>query len=203
MAVERYFNIYSSSFAAGDLSALREWWDHLMQIGPEYGYYPNPPKTWLIVKEEHFLQANQIFQGSSVSITKEGKRHLGAAVGTDTYRTTYVQEKVAVWVHEVERLTHFAVTQPQPHTAYADFTHGLASKWTFLARTIPNVEHLLQPLEDAIRQRFLPALTGQNSFSDSIRDLMALPARLGGLGIINPEKLPPPNTTPHVRSQHH
>ena len=41
----------------------------------------------------------------------------------------YVQEKVAVWVCEVERLTQFAATQP--HAMYAAFTHGLASKWTF------------------------------------------------------------------------
>ena len=172
--------------AVGDLSALREWWDRLVQIGPEYGYHPNPPKTWLIVKEESYSQANLIFQGTGVSITKEGKRLLGAAVGKDTFRTTYVQEKVAAWVRDVERLTHFASTQP--HAAYAAFTHGLASKWTFIARTIPNIEYLFQPLEDTIRQRFLPVLTGQNSFSDNIRDLMALPARLGGLGIINPAK---------------
>lgn len=49
-----------------------------MQIGPEYGYYPDPPKTWLIVKEDSFSQANQNFQGSGTSITKEGKRLLGA-----------------------------------------------------------------------------------------------------------------------------
>ena len=66
--------------------------------------------------------------------------------------------------------------------------HGLASKWTFLARTISNIEYLFQPLEDAIHQRFLPALTGQTSFSDSIRDLMALPARPEGLGVTNPVK---------------
>ena len=89
-------------------------------------------------------------------------------------------------VCEADRLTQFAATQP--HAAYAAFTHGLASKWTFLACTIPNIEYLFQPLEDAICQRFLPALTSQNSFSDSIRDLMALPARLGGLGVTNPVK---------------
>ena len=179
--------------AAGDLSAIRQWWDHLVQICPEYGYYPNAPKTWLIVKEESFSQAIQVFQDSGVSITKEGKRHLGAAVGTNSFKTTYVQEKVAVWVREIERLTHFAATQP--HAAYATFTHGLASKWTFLARTIPNTEYLFQPLKDTIHQRFFPVLTGQNSFSDNVRDLMALPARLGGLGIANPAK--------HAAIQHH
>ena len=58
-----------------------------MQIGPEYGYHPNPPKTWLIVKDESYSQAHLIFQGTGVSITKEGKRHLGTAVGKDTFKT--------------------------------------------------------------------------------------------------------------------
>ena len=41
-------------------------------------------------------------------------------------------------------------------------------------------------MEDVIHNLFLPAITGQNAFSDDDRDLMALPARLGGLGIIDP-----------------
>ena len=107
-----------------------------------------------------------------------------AAIGNDALREEYVREKVPTWVEEVERLTRIA--ESQPHAAYAAFTHGLASKWTFLARTVPDISNLFQPLEDVIRQRFLPVLTGQSPFSDSIRDLMVLPTRLGGLGIENP-----------------
>ena len=119
-----------------------------------------------------------------MSITKEGKRHLGAAIGNDAFKEEYVREKVATWVEEVKRLT--LIAESQPHAAYAAFTHGLASKWTFLARTIPDISNHFQPLEDVIRQCFLPVLTGQSPFSDSTRDLMVLPTRLGGLGIENP-----------------
>ena len=45
---------------------------------------------------------------------------------------------------------------------------------------------MLKPVENAIRQRFLPSLTGQNAFNDADRDLEALPVRFGGLGIIDP-----------------
>ena len=45
-----------------------------------------------------------------------------------------------------------------------------------------------KPLEDTIRKVFLPNLTGQNAFNDTERDLLALPARLGGLGIFDPCK---------------
>ena len=68
------------------------------------------------------------------------------------------------------------------------FTHGLVNKWTFLSRTIPDAEALFEPLEEIIRTRLLPSLTGQNSCNDDLRDVVALPARLGGLGISNPCK---------------
>ena len=71
------------------------------------------------------------------------------------------------------------------------YIHGLVSKWirTYLTRTIPDIGNLLQPLEDTIHQHFFPTLTGQNPFNDTERDLMALPAHLGGLGITNPVNL--------------
>ena len=53
-------------------------------------------------------------------------------------------------------------------------------------RTIEGVTPLLQPLEDSIRQHFLPALTGQSGVSKLERELLALPARHGGLGLVNP-----------------
>ena len=84
----------------------------------------------------------------------------------------------------MERLSSIAVSQP--HAAYAAFTHGLTSKWTYLARTIPDIDDLFQSLERVIRQQFLPSLTGQIAFSDDDRDLFALPVRLGGLGIPDP-----------------
>ena len=62
------------------------------------------------------------------------------------------------------------------------------SKWTYLARTTLNIDALLKPLEEVIRYKLLPAITGQNALSNTLRDLMALPARLGGLGIINPSR---------------
>ena len=135
-----------------------------------------PPKTWLIVKEADLEEATVLFQGTGISITVEGKRHLGAAIGTHSCVENYVQRKVSGWVRKVEWLSSIATTQP--HAAYAAFTHRLTSKWTYLARTIPDIEDLFQPLEDAIRQKFLLSLTGQVAFGDADRDLMALPVRL-------------------------
>ena len=58
-------------------------------------------------------------------------------------------------------------------------------------RTVEATQQLLQPLEDAIRQLLLPAITGKSDISDLERNLIALPAHLGGLGIPNPTATSP------------
>eukprot|EP00116_Pleurobrachia_bachei_P016968 sb/3477230/ len=40
--------------------------------------------------------------------------------------------------------------------------------------------------EDAILHKLLPAITGQPFIDANLRNIMALPARLGGLGVENP-----------------
>ncbi len=70
----------------------------------------------------------------------------------------YVSRKVDQWATELQKLSSIADTQP--HAAFAALTHGLIHKWTYLARTIPDVGHLFQPLEDTIRNRLIPALYG-------------------------------------------
>ena len=45
---------------------------------------------------------------------------------------------------------------------------------------------ILHSLEKAIQSRFIPALTGQPPPGEHTREMLALPARLGGLGLMNP-----------------
>ena len=80
-------------------------------LGPDFGYFPNSAKTCLIVKPQHFRRARALFQGTGVVITDAGKRHLGSALGTDEFLNSYVQNKVSLWVGEMEKLSEIAVTQ--------------------------------------------------------------------------------------------
>ena len=54
---------------------------------------------------------------------------------------------------------------------------------------MPAIAPLLQPLQDTIQSEFLPALLGRCAPGPLERRLFALPARLGGLGLINPTQL--------------
>ena len=172
--------------AGGTITTLRDWWDRLQAVGPSFGYHPNPSKTWLVVKADSEHRAEESFQHTGIKITTQGSRFLGAALGTRSFVEKFVRDKVAGWVTEVKNLSVMAKTHPQ--AAYAVFTHGQSSKWIFLMRTIPDIGALFQPLEDAIRQFFLPAITGRQAMSETERELLALPPRLGGLGIPNPTK---------------
>lgn len=126
--------------AGGELSKLRKWWDQLACRGPDYGYFPNAAKTWLIVGEDNLERAKDIFHDSGIAITTSGKWHLGAALGTRTFVEEYVTQKVSEWTKEIESLSTIAISQP--HAAYAALTHGAISKWTYLARTIPDIQDL-------------------------------------------------------------
>ena len=104
--------------AGGKLTQLREWWDKIVSLGPTFGYFAN---TWLIVKRPHLQAATELFHGTGVNITAEGKRHLGATVGRQSFVHQYVEEKVAQWVQELEDLATIAKSHPQ--AANAQYTH--------------------------------------------------------------------------------
>ena len=55
-----------------------------------------------------------------------------------------------------------------------------------LAYYIPEISIFLRPLEVVISSKFISTLMGQLVSNDE-RDLLALPVRLGGLGIVNPQ----------------
>ena len=77
------------------------------------------------------------------------------------------------------------IAKVHPHMAYCAYIHGLANKWTYFLWTIPDISDLLQPLETAIFHCFISALVGKPA-SDVERALLAVPVRLGSLGISDP-----------------
>ena len=170
----------------GTLEDVKNWWDHLISSGQAYGYHPNAAKSWLVVKETKREEAASLFEGTGIHITTQGRRLLGATIGTRSFQREHVENTIAPLVQQLSKLSEIAKTQP--HAAYATLTHGLASKWTFLSRTMDNICDLLQPLEDCLRQHLIPNLTGRSPPGDQERAMLDLPPRHGGLGIFNPLK---------------
>ena len=162
---------------SGKISAIKEY------MGPKYGYFPKAAKSHLIVKQQYEQKANDVFAQSNVNITTSGKRHLGAVIGSESYKKEYVSDLVNDWKKQLETLSMMAEIEPQ--SAYAAFVFGFRSKLAYFMRTIPDLNNLLVPIEETIRFRFILALTGGHHCSDLERKLLSLPVRFGGLGITN------------------
>ena len=172
------------SSATGKLKEVKDWWLQLNKIGPKFGYYPKASKSVLILKDQSLLpQALHLFAGCNIQITCDGERHLGAVVGTEDFKYKYVTEKVNKWVQDVKSMAK--VAQEEPQAALSAYTKSICHRWVFVQRTVPKIKHLFVPLEDSIRQEFIPAIVGR-TVSDEERSLLSLPVRLGGLGIANP-----------------
>ena len=75
------------------------------------------------------------------------------------------------------------IAETQPQSSYAAFVCVYKSKLTYFIRTIPNIRELLLPLEYAILQKFIPAITRDQICSDNERILLSLPTRYGALNI--------------------
>ena len=139
-------------------------------------------KAWLIVKsQEKTSEAKAIF-GDKINITSEGKRHLGAVIGSKVFKNEYCQDITGKWINEIEKLTKIAETQP--HAAYIAFTKGYRSKFTYYMRTIPSFEDYVELVDEIILDSFLPTLFGKKEqFPNYMKDLFSLTPNQGGLGI--------------------
>ena len=120
-----------------------------------------------------------MFSDTKINIAKEGKRHLGAVIGSKDFRTKYVNEKVTEWCCELKILSEFAKSQPQ--AAYAAFYFGEQNKFSYFLRTIPEMNDLMKPVDEIVQNFLLPAIIGEIIFEKE-RELYSLPIRSGGLG---------------------
>lgn len=152
--------------------------------GEPYGYYPNASKSVLLVRDGQFGAACRLFEGTDVSVKADGIMLLGSPVGTEAYMMSAVEKKIKSWLVDLDKLSCVASSEPQ--AAYAAFIHGFYSRWTYFFRSCPVTNEQATCLEEKIRHSFIPSVSGKCSISDVERDWLALPNRMGGMGIINP-----------------
>ena len=73
----------------------------------------------------------------------------------------YVAEKIKNWANDVSELSEIAKEEPQ--LAFSAFNVGISQRWKFVQRTIKNIAHLFEPLEQVIRDKFIPAICAKKS----------------------------------------
>ncbi len=80
---------------AGLLESLQTWWNKVVHFGPLLGYYQKA-KSWLVVKDEKFAVAKEMFADIDINTTSEGRRYLGGFIGTVESRGKYAKELVEI-----------------------------------------------------------------------------------------------------------
>jgi len=168
--------------AGGSLSDLHEWLSLLCSRGPTCGYFPEPTKSFVVVSERFKGEAEAVFGGLGVHVVT-GHKFLGGFIGSLSARDDYVLSKVHRWAVHINVLADVALIQPQ--LAYAALVHSLRHEWTFLLHVFPHCGPLFGELESLLTSHFLLTLFDVE-VSVAEHDLLALPLRLGGLGVSNP-----------------
>uniref|UniRef100_A0A8D8RP38 Reverse transcriptase domain-containing protein n=1 Tax=Cacopsylla melanoneura TaxID=428564 RepID=A0A8D8RP38_9HEMI len=180
---ERIQNWYADdSSCFGNLQKIKEWLELLLEEGPKWGYYPEPSKSYLIIKDGMQQEAEQLFNMYNVKIVRSHK-FLGSMIGSQDNIENFVEEKVKDWTNHVKKFAEAAKKSPQP--AFAAFIKSLQFEWNYIQRVVDCPPEKYVSLKEAIRSHFTPAILGREISAEE-HELFSLPAKLGGLGIKDP-----------------
>ena len=71
------------------------------------------------MKAQYGHEAKDTFNGSNLNVTTSCQRYLGAIIGHEAYKETYVEQLFEDWEQQLEVLSKIAEIEPQ--AAYAAF----------------------------------------------------------------------------------
>ena len=89
------------------------------------------------------------------------------------------------WVHGVIVLGQIARRHPQ--SAYDGLGMSLQLEWKYLQRTVPRVGTLMDPIEEALRETFFPALFRGEDINTDFRKILGHSVNHGGSDIPDPQ----------------
>jgi hypothetical protein len=156
-------------------------------LGPARGYYPEPSKSIFVPDNPEAMEDCKRELADFNFIFRTGSRYVGGFVGDDEAKQAWLEPQIQQWVDGVEKLAKVARRFPQ--TAYAGLAKSLQMEWTYLQRVMPGLEDVLDPIEDAIKSSFLPALFGEDEPNlTDLRAQLALSVKKAGLGVPIPRE---------------
>ena len=168
---------YADKSAAGSsLERLIKWW---VEVGLLYGYFsngsntrPSKAKACRSCKGDIQIHWNSDFE--------RGRALLGESIGYFLICASICWRKsrtLSEWSGKAQQDCQNSTTRS--FHSWAIFKVELDFKGNWLGRT-------LEYLEEVIHSHFIPVLTTQPPPGEHMREMLALLARLGGLGLTNP-----------------
>ena len=159
----------------------------LCEIGPPFGYFPDPDKSYAIcpLASEEDVKATFLAQGLKVK-TCRGHRYVGGYAGLLAMCNRWIEPQVEQWVANIGVLAKIASKYPQ--SAYHSFVTSLQAELQYLCRTTTGVGEHMGPVEDGVRDVMIPAMLQlkPSEVTDDLRTLLSHGVKQGGINFRNP-----------------
>ena len=135
--------------------------------------------------EEHF-------RGLGIWVVT-GHQYLGGFIRDRDAERGWLQEKIRGWTESVKLLAGVAYKHPQ--YAYAGLQNSLQQEWAFVQRVAPGVGDAFGPVEEAIKEIFVPAL--YEGLREGVMEQVTtrLSVKQAGLALPDPTQTAPENWT--------
>ena len=103
----------------------------------------------------------------------------------------WVQTKVEGWAESVKTLA--GVARKHPQSAYAGLQKSLQQEWEFIQRFTPDIGDTFGPVEEVLRDTFIPVLSKGVGEGTPVWGVTCLPVKQAGLALLDPTKASPEN----------
>ena len=108
---------------------VRCWLDRLLLLGPSYGYFPEPCKSYLMVAPHKVSLPSDVFAGLGISFISEPE-----------YCEELISHRVNGWVHSINALAEAASLQ----AVFAAMVKSLQFDWSHVQRVVSNCGPVFQ-----------------------------------------------------------
>ena len=156
--------------AGGCINKLIEWYRLFITRGPDFGYFPEPSKSIVVVRPEDIESAKRMLEEAFPTNCPKvltDQRLLGGHLGSIAGKRRYVSENVDKWFGLIGKLAAIATTHPQ--AAYTALTRSVRCEWQYMQRTVEGCGPWFAPLEQALTECFLPALLQAENISPEMQ----------------------------------
>ena len=131
-------------------------------------------------------------QGIGIRVVT-GHRYLGGYIGDGEAERSWLKTKIKGWTESMTILA--GVARKHPQSAYAGLQKPLQQEWAFVQRVTPGVRDSFGPVEEALKETFVPALF--EGLRDGVpeRGVTSLHVKQTGLALPDPYQTASDNWT--------
>ena len=119
--------------------------------------------------------------------------YLGGFIGNADAERDWLRKKIQGWSESVKVLA--GVAHKHPQSAYAGLQNFLKQEWAVVQRVTPGVGEVFGPVEEALREIFVPGLFKGLREGVPERENTCLPVKQAGLALSDPIQTAPENWT--------